>query len=199
MDLKFDSEITEEIPATSTALSETDLLEEIKIKEENSEDQNIIDLNENEAQSNYSSDDSNDFELPMSLMTQELSIQQPPRKVRKLIRPMRPNIDFSPRKPRVKLYNVIKNEKVKKFMELNPQICPFCKKISKSNKHRNEHVKYCVSNPDRIISKCPHCSKSFCDPYYVRKHMKTIHGDDGGKVVTILPKDRSTSTNFDPL
>ncbi|KAG5668625.1 hypothetical protein PVAND_016560 [Polypedilum vanderplanki] len=197
MDIAANNESSEAIPTTSSATNATDLLEEIKVKEETSEDQNIIDLNESEAES-CSSEDCNDFELPMSLMAQEMSVQQPPTKVRKLFRPMRPEINFGVVKPRVKLFNVIKNEKAKKFMEINPKICPFCKKISKSNKHRNEHVKYCISNPDRIVSKCPHCSKSFCDPYYVKKHMKTIHGDDCGKVVMILPKEQS-STDFGSL
>lgn len=78
---------------------------------------------------------------------------------------------------RTKLENVVKNKEHRRFMELNPLDCPFCMKTSSTNKHRNEHVKYCTMNPDRIVSKCHYCDKNFCDPYYVRKHMKTIHGD----------------------
>lgn len=78
-------------------------------------------------------------------------------------------------KPRTRIENVVKDDEAKAFMDLHPEICPFCKKKAKTLKHRNEHVKYCSENPDRVVSKCPYCDKSFCDPYYVRKHVKTIH------------------------
>lgn len=78
---------------------------------------------------------------------------------------------------RTKLEAVVRSRDHRHFMDLNPLDCPFCMKTSSTNKHRNEHVKYCTLNPDRIVSKCHYCDKNFCDPYYVRKHMKTIHGD----------------------
>lgn len=81
------------------------------------------------------------------------------------------------RKRRVKIEDVVKNKQVKLWFDLRPDTCPFCNKKAKTTKHRNEHVKYCSENPDRIISRCPHCSKSFCDPYYIRKHIRTVHAD----------------------
>lgn len=78
---------------------------------------------------------------------------------------------------RTRIEDVVKKDEAKMWMDLRPEICPFCNKKAKTNKHRNEHVKYCSENPDRIVSKCPYCDKSFCDPYYVRKHVRTIHSE----------------------
>lgn len=80
-------------------------------------------------------------------------------------------------KTRTRVEMVVKDDDNKAFMDLHPLICPFCRKKAKTMKHRNEHVKYCSENPDRVVSKCPYCEKSFCDPYYVRKHIKTLHAD----------------------
>lgn len=80
-------------------------------------------------------------------------------------------------KKRIKIDDVVKNEEHKMWLELRPEICPFCNKKAKTQKHRNEHVKYCSQNPDRVVSNCPFCAKSFCDPYYVRKHCKNTHAE----------------------
>jgi hypothetical protein len=87
---------------------------------------------------------------------------------------MQSNSDPGQRR-RVTMSTVVKDEAARQFMERNPLTCPFCKKLSTLTKHRNEHVKYCIKNCDRIESKCPYCDKSFCDPFYVRKHVRAIH------------------------
>lgn len=71
---------------------------------------------------------------------------------------------------------VVPVKKLQQFMKVNPGKCPFCNKNFKTSKHRNEHVKYCFENPHRVISKCSLCQKSVCDPYYLRKHMRNVHG-----------------------
>lgn len=76
---------------------------------------------------------------------------------------------------RITIESVVLNDQVKKFMAENPITCPFCWKEATSLKHRNEHVKYCRCNPNRVISKCPLCEKNFCDPYYLRKHLRLMH------------------------
>lgn len=94
----------------------------------------------------------------------------------------RPEVPFYLQIPRqrVRVDSVIKRNEDRIFMDENPDLCPFCKKRAKTSKHRNEHVKYCTENPDRVVSKCPYCEKSFCDPYYVRKHIRTIHSEIAG-------------------
>lgn len=79
---------------------------------------------------------------------------------------------------KIHLGRVVPSKILQKFMNENPGICPFCKKQFKTPKHRNEHVKYCFQNPNRIVSVCPLCDKNVCDPYYLRKHMKNVHGND---------------------
>lgn len=79
---------------------------------------------------------------------------------------------------KIHLGRVVPSKVLQKFMNENPGICPFCKKHFKTPKHRNEHVKYCFQNPNRIISVCPLCDKNVCDPYYLRKHMKNVHGNE---------------------
>lgn len=76
---------------------------------------------------------------------------------------------------RVTIDSVVKGQRARTFMEMFPINCPFCMKKAKNQKHRNEHVKYCIKNPDRVISTCPLCDKNFCDPYYVRKHLIHVH------------------------
>lgn len=78
---------------------------------------------------------------------------------------------------KISVERVVPNKKLQQFMLDNPAVCPFCNKIFKTPKHRNEHVKYCVTNPHRVVSRCPLCNKSVCDPYYLRKHMRNIHGN----------------------
>lgn len=77
---------------------------------------------------------------------------------------------------KVSLGRVVPNRKTQQFMVDHPMICPFCRKYFKTTKHRNEHVKYCFDNPNRVVSNCPICGKSVCDPYYLRKHMRNVHG-----------------------
>jgi hypothetical protein len=77
---------------------------------------------------------------------------------------------------KISVDRVVPNKKLQKFMLEHPSLCPFCRKLFKTTKHRNEHVKYCFDNPDRIVSSCPICSKSVCDPYYLRKHLRNVHG-----------------------
>lgn len=79
---------------------------------------------------------------------------------------------------KIHLGRVVPSKVLQKFMNENPGICPFCKKHFKTPKHRNEHVKYCFQNPNRIVSVCPLCDKNVCDPYYLRKHMKNVHGNE---------------------
>lgn len=79
---------------------------------------------------------------------------------------------------KIHLGRVVPSKILQKFMNENPGICPFCKKHFKTPKHRNEHVKYCFQNPNRIVSVCPLCDKNVCDPYYLRKHMKNVHGNE---------------------
>lgn len=79
---------------------------------------------------------------------------------------------------KISVERVVPSKKLQQFMSDNPQICPFCNKFFKTSKHRNEHVKYCFDNPDRIVSRCPLCGKSVCDPYYLRKHLRKIHGNE---------------------
>lgn len=76
---------------------------------------------------------------------------------------------------RILVNDVVKNKQAREMMNNFPETCPFCEKFLKTTKHRNEHVKYCYKNPDRVISECPFCNKTFCDPYYVRKHIYAIH------------------------
>lgn len=77
---------------------------------------------------------------------------------------------------KISVERVVPSKKFQQFMADNPLICPFCSKYFKTSKHRNEHVKYCFSNKNRIISLCPLCKKSVCDPYYLRKHLRNVHG-----------------------
>lgn len=77
---------------------------------------------------------------------------------------------------KISVERVVPNKKLLKFMNENPSLCPFCRKQFKTTKHRNEHVKYCFDNPNRIVSNCPICGKSVCDPYYLRKHLRNVHG-----------------------
>lgn len=79
---------------------------------------------------------------------------------------------------KISIERVVPNKKLLKFMNENPSLCPFCRKQFKTTKHRNEHVKYCFDNPHRIVSNCPICGKSVCDPYYLRKHLKNVHGHE---------------------
>jgi hypothetical protein len=79
--------------------------------------------------------------------------------------------------PRILVKNVVKSNSARLFMITHPDVCPFCQKRASNPKHRNEHVKYCSENPDRVVSKCPYCGKNFCDPYYVRKHIRSIHAE----------------------
>jgi hypothetical protein len=77
---------------------------------------------------------------------------------------------------KISIERVVPSPKIQKFMTENPMICPFCRKLFKTTKHRNEHVKYCFDNPNRIVSNCHICGKSVCDPYYLRKHLRNVHG-----------------------
>lgn len=99
-------------------------------------------------------------------------------------------------KRRIRVEDVIKSEEHKMWFDLRPEICPFCSKKAKTNKHRNEHVKYCTENPDRIVSQCPFCNKSFCDPYYVRKHCKNIHADMLGLNSSDVDHDEFANETF---
>ncbi|CRL08089.1 CLUMA_CG020825, isoform A [Clunio marinus] len=80
---------------------------------------------------------------------------------------------------------VVPSQKFQNFMFKNPTICPFCNKFFNTTKHRNEHVKYCFDNPNRVVSQCKICSKSVCDPYYLRKHMKNVHGKNADPYVRL--------------
>lgn len=77
---------------------------------------------------------------------------------------------------KISVDRVVPSKKLQQFMHINQEICPFCKKFFKTSKHRNEHVKYCTNNPNRVVSLCPLCNKSVCDPYYLRKHIRNVHG-----------------------
>jgi hypothetical protein len=79
---------------------------------------------------------------------------------------------------KVSLGRVVPNRKLQQFMVEHPSLCPFCRKLFKTTKHRNEHVKYCFDNPNRIVSNCSICGKSVCDPYYLRKHLRNVHGQN---------------------
>ena len=76
----------------------------------------------------------------------------------------------------ITLNRVVPSKRIQNFMNSCPEICPFCERKCKTSKHRNEHVKYCYTNPNRIVSVCQLCKKSVCDPYYLRKHMRNVHG-----------------------
>lgn len=80
---------------------------------------------------------------------------------------------------KISVERVVPSLEIQRIMANHPDICPFCNKKFKTMKHRNEHVKYCLDNPNRIVSKCSLCRKSVCDPYYLRKHMKNVHGNAG--------------------
>lgn len=82
---------------------------------------------------------------------------------------------------KISVERVVPNKKLQRFMAEHPSLCPFCRKLFKTTKHRNEHVKYCFDNPNRIVSSCPICSKSVCDPYYLRKHLRNVHGQGQGR------------------
>lgn len=104
-----------------------------------------------------------------------------PRMIRRVIRPSfitaRPLDDiFRRNQNSISLDRVVPSKKIQGLMFAHPEFCPFCEKHCKTNKHRNEHVKYCFSNPHRVVSMCPLCHKSVCDPYYLRKHMRNVHG-----------------------
>lgn len=77
---------------------------------------------------------------------------------------------------KISIGRVVPSKANQEFMNRNVTTCPFCRKLFKNTKHRNEHVKYCVDNSNRIVSECHLCKKSVCDPYYLRKHMKNVHG-----------------------
>lgn len=77
---------------------------------------------------------------------------------------------------KISVNRVVPSKHFRDFMQKHPTICPFCHKLFKTTKHRNEHVKYCFDNPDRVVSTCPLCNKSVCDPYYLRKHLRNVHG-----------------------
>lgn len=78
---------------------------------------------------------------------------------------------------KISVKRVVPSKQMQQIMSQNPKLCPFCGKHFKTSKHRNEHVKYCFDNPDRIVSQCPLCNKSVCDPYYLRKHIRLVHGN----------------------
>lgn len=78
---------------------------------------------------------------------------------------------------KISVKRVVPSKQMQQIMSQNPKFCPFCGKLFKTSKHRNEHVKYCFENPDRIVSQCPMCNKSVCDPYYLRKHIRLVHGN----------------------
>lgn len=92
--------------------------------------------------------------------------------------PSRIRIRESNIKSKVSLARVVPSKSTQEFMNRNITTCPFCRKIFKTSKHRNEHVKFCFDNPDRIVSECHLCHKSVCDPYYLRKHMRKVHAID---------------------
>jgi hypothetical protein len=77
---------------------------------------------------------------------------------------------------KISMEKVVPSKKIQKYMNDHPGTCPFCEKLFKTAKHRNEHVKYCFQNPNRVVSVCPLCNKNVCDPYYLRKHIKNVHG-----------------------
>lgn len=81
---------------------------------------------------------------------------------------------------KISIRRVVPSKKMQKFMNDNPGKCPFCQRSFKTSKHRNEHVKYCFENPNRVVSTCPLCQKSVCDPYYLRKHLRNVHGNMDG-------------------
>lgn len=112
-------------------------------------------------------------------LDQAQDMETEPEATRAVIFPKKPSQRIIRMKPnpvgKISVERVVPSRKMKEFMNENPQTCPFCRKLFKTTKHRNEHVKYCFDNPDRIVSKCPLCSKSVCDPYYLRKHLRTVH------------------------
>ncbi|CAG9811922.1 unnamed protein product [Chironomus riparius] len=171
-------------PATATITSNrrrADSFSEIQIKEEKiDDDENCVQLLQDSEFMNCSTDyEQPDIEPPTQpAIRPRFSLPQLHHfKAQKSPRITRVSSGIEISRHRTKLDNVVRSKEHRRFMELNPVDCPFCMKNSSTNKHRNEHVKYCTMNPDRIVSKCYYCDKNFCDPYYVRKHMKTIHAD----------------------
>lgn len=72
---------------------------------------------------------------------------------------------------RTRVKNVVKEKTAKDVTEKHPDICQFCRKKAKSK----NHVKYCINNPNRVISYCVYCFRSFRDQHSVKIHMRTIH------------------------
>ncbi|XP_070496642.1 protein bric-a-brac 1-like [Chironomus tepperi] len=187
--IEINIEDTRQHPKTSATVTATvtsnpkrhDSYNEIQIKEEKvDDDENCIQV----FQDSEFMDCSTDYQQPelespkQSSFRQRFSLPQLQQiKSQKSPRIARVSAGQEMSRHRTKLDNVVRSKEHRRFMDLNPLDCPFCMKTSSTNKHRNEHVKYCTMNPDRIVSKCYYCDKNFCDPYYVRKHMKTIHAD----------------------
>lgn len=155
---------------------------DLKIKEE-PEDKNEVTLSE--ATRAQPVDDDSDLSSAESQTQQPFEhryAQSMPRF--KIIRPPKHTIirqpqDIFTKSPiPISVDRVVPSRAIQKFMLKYPEVCPFCEKSCKTNKHRNEHVKYCFSNPNRIVSVCPLCDKSVCDPYYLRKHLRNVHRTD---------------------
>jgi hypothetical protein len=162
------------------------LFEEIRIKEEKDEESEIIqeellyqqpEYDENDEECDENEDDDDD-ELDDKTFNGSSSSSFFQNAARNASFPVISAIRSRVNRPRIKLHSVVKSEKARKLLVQFPLSCPFCKKKSKSLKNRNEHVKYCPNNPHRIDSKCNICLKSFCDPYYVKKHLINVHGPD---------------------
>lgn len=165
--LKIDTKINE---MKEEAFNDDDeMFEEIKVKEEKGDFSEIIQMTEMHEEGQV---EGGNYEYSSDEPASSSFLQQQRQQTPKIIKV----VSHAPRK-RTKVDSVVKSEIARRFMDENPTDCPFCKKSSSSNKNRNEHVKYCTLNPDRVVSYCPYCDKSFCDPYYVRKHIKTLHSD----------------------
>lgn len=150
-----------------------------KIKKEPEDEASAVILEEQEEEndSEHSSDVAQD---PSSEHKYALSQPLPIRSsfiVRRVFAPSASHNIFKKNITPISLDRVVPSKRHQHFMNVNPETCPFCEKLCKTSKHRNEHVKYCFINPNRIVSVCPLCAKSVCDPYYLRKHMRNVHGD----------------------
>lgn len=158
---------TEHEEESSLSLQESSDFPSFSIKEEPKDEfsieytehhESVMDIEDSKPQN-----DKTDF---LNLLNFPEKIQPVPKVLR-----FQPSIDG-----KISMGRVVPNRKLQQFMTENAMLCPFCRKLFKTTKHRNEHVKYCFDNPNRIVSNCPICKKSVCDPYYLRKHLRNVHG-----------------------
>lgn len=164
-------EIIEPPPPETIDVEDPSWSDDTKVKIEKNEE------NSEQLEENYLGES---FDVGVEMETEPPKLTAAPHIRRVMTFPNKPSQKITRLTPnpegKISVRRVVPSLRTQQFMKAEPNICPFCMKKFKTSKHRNEHVKYCFDNPNRIVSTCPLCSKSFCDPYYLRKHLRVVHG-----------------------